>query len=110
VSSGEFDAVHANKFQIPVNFKQQLWNEAGPSVDSMVIQRTMIKENLEDDQAGMPFQWMGVSKELHTFLDEEVGSGISDQIIYINDMIVELFQMDPKGHKTFDTLNEEQDE
>jgi hypothetical protein len=29
VSSGEFDAVHANKFQTPVNFKQQLWNDAG---------------------------------------------------------------------------------
>jgi len=55
VSSGKFDAVNANKFQIPVNFKQQLWNEAGPSVDSMVIQLTMIKENLEDDEAGMPF-------------------------------------------------------
>jgi hypothetical protein len=26
VSSGEFDAVHANKFQSPENFKQQLWN------------------------------------------------------------------------------------
>ncbi len=28
VSSGEFDAVHANKFQSPENFNQQLWNEA----------------------------------------------------------------------------------
>jgi len=110
VSSGEFDAVHANKFQTPDNFKQQLWNEAGPSVDSMVIQLTMIKENLEDEEAGMPFQWMGVSKELCTFLNEEVGSGISDQIIYINDMIVEMYQMDPKGVRTFDPLNEEQDE
>ena len=110
VSSGEFDAVHANKFQTPDNFKQQLWNEAGPSVDSMVIQLTMIKENLEDDEAGMPFQWMDVSKALRTFLDEEVGSGISDQNIYINDMIVEMYQMDPKGVRTFDPLNEEQDE
>jgi len=110
VSSGEFDAIHTNKFQTPVNFKQQLWNKVGPSVDSMVIQLTMIKENLEDDEAGMPFQWMGVSKELRTFLDEEVGSRISDQIIYINNMIVELYQMDPKGVKTFDPLNKEQDE
>jgi len=70
----------------------------------------MIKDNLEDEEAGMPFQWMGVSKELCTFLDEEVGSGISDQIIYINNMIVEMYQMDPKGVRTFDPLNEEQDE
>jgi hypothetical protein len=110
VSSGEFDAVHANKFQTPDNFKQQLWNDAGPTVDSMLIQLTMIKENLEDDEAGMPFEWMGVSKELRTFLDEEVGSGISDQIIYINDMIIEMYQMNPTGVRTFDPLNEEEDE
>ena len=110
VSSGEFDAVHANKFQTPENFKQQLWNDAGPTVDSMLIQLTMIKENLEDDEAGMPFEWMGVSKELHTFLEEEVGSGISDKIIYINDMIVEMYQMNPTGVRTFDPLNEEEDE
>jgi len=72
VSSGKLDVVHANKFQTPDNFKQQLWNDAGPTVDNMLIQLTMIKENLEDEEAGMPFEWMGVSKELHTFLDEEV--------------------------------------
>ena len=52
----------------------------------MMVQLTMIKDNLEDDEAGMPFEWMGVSKELCTFLDKEVGSGISDQLIYINNM------------------------
>jgi len=105
VSSGEFDAVHANKFQTPYNFKQQLWNDAGPTVDSMVILLTMIKENLEDDEAGLPFEGMGVSKELRTFLDKAVGSGISDQIIYINDIIVEMYQMNPTGVRTFDPLN-----
>jgi hypothetical protein len=110
VSSGEFDVVHANKFQTPDNFKQQLWNDASPTVDSMVIQLTMIKDNLEDDEAGLPLEWMGVSKELCTFLDKEVGSGISDQIIYISDMIVEMYQMNPTGVRTFDPLNAVEDE
>lgn len=110
VSSGEFDAVHANKFQTPDNFKQQLWNDAGPTVDSMLIQLTMLKENLEDEEAGMPFEGMGVSKELRAFLDAEVGSGTSDQIIYINEMIVEMYQMNPTGVRTFDPLNMEEDE
>jgi hypothetical protein len=105
VSSGEFDVAHANKYQTPHNFKQQLWNDAGPTVDSMVILLTMIKENLEDDEAGLPFEWVGVSKELRTFLDEAVGGGINDQIIYINDMIVEVYQMNPTGVRTFDPLN-----
>jgi hypothetical protein len=109
VSLGKFDAVHANKFQTPDNFKQQLWNNAGPTVDSMMVQLIMIKDNLEDDEAGMPFEWMHVSKELCAFLDKEVGSGISDQLIYINDILAELYQMNPTGVRTFDLLNEEPD-
>jgi hypothetical protein len=109
VSSGEFDAVHANKFQTPENFKQQLWNDAGPTVDSIMIQLTMIKENLEDDETGMPFKWMGVSKELRAFLDKEVGSGISDQLSYINNMLAEMHQMNPTGVRNFDPLNKEPD-
>jgi hypothetical protein len=70
VSSGEFDAVHTNKFQAPKIFSQQLWNKAGPTVDSMMIQLTMIKENFDVEEAGIPFGWMGVSKELCVFLDK----------------------------------------
>ncbi len=110
MSSGIFDAVHANKYQTPDNFKQQLWNNAGPTIDSMMVQLTMIKDNLEDNEAGMPFEWMGVSKELRTFLDKEVGSGISNQLIYINDMLAEMYQMKPTGVRTFDPLNKEPDE
>jgi len=107
---GEFDVAHANRYQTPDKFRQQLWNDAGPAVDSMMVQLTMIKENLEDDKAGMPFEWMRVSKELCTFLDEEVGSGISDELIYINNMLAEMYQMNPTGVRNFNPLNEEPDE
>ncbi len=110
MSLGEFDAVHPNKFQTPNNFKQQLWNGVGPTVDSMMVQLTMIKDNLEDDKAGMPFEWMHVSKELRAFLDKEVGSGIRDQLTYINNILVELYQINPTGVRTFDLLNKEPDE
>jgi hypothetical protein len=109
VSSGEFDVVHDNKFQLPENFKQQLWNKAGPTVDSMMIQLNLIKGNLEDNEAGMPFEWVGVSKELRLLLVEEAGEGISDQITYINTMLVELYQMNPSGVRTFDPLSNELD-
>ncbi len=109
MSLGELDAVHANKFQIPNNFKQQLWNDAGPTVDRMMVQLTIIKDNLEDEEAGMPFKWMHVSKEFCAFLDKEVGSGISNQLIYINDILAELYQMNPTGVRTFDLLNKEPD-
>ncbi len=108
-SSGELDAVHANKFQMPENFKQQLWNKAGPTVDSMMIQLNLIKGNLEDNKAGMLFEWVGVSKELCLLLVEEAGEGISDQITYINAVLVELYQMNPSGVRNFDPLSEELD-
>jgi hypothetical protein len=109
VASGKFDVVHANGFQAPENFRQQLWNKAGPTVDSMMVQLAMIKENLEDEDAGMPFEWMGVSKELRTFLDKEAGKGISNQLTHINDMLGEMYQMNPKEVRTFDPLNKEPD-
>ena len=75
----------------------------------MMVQLTMIKDNLEDDKARMPFEWMGVSTELHTFLDKEIGNGISAQLIHINDMLAEMYQMNPTGVRTFDPLNVEPD-
>jgi hypothetical protein len=75
----------------------------------MMVQLAMIKENLEDKDAGMPFRWMSVSKDLHTFLDKEAGKGISDQLTCINDMLVEMYQMNPKEVRTFDLLNKEPD-
>ena len=109
VSSGEFDAVHANKFQVPKNLRQQLWNKAGPTIDSMMVQLTMIKDNLEDDEAGLPFEWMGVSTELRTFLDNDVEDGISTQLIHINNMLAEMYEMNPAGVWMFDPLNMEPD-
>jgi hypothetical protein len=110
VSSEELDAVHTNKFQAPKNFKQQLWNDAGPTVDSMMIQLNLIKGNLEDNDAGMPFEWVGVSEELQLFLVEEAGEEISDQITYTDAMLVELYQMNPSGNRNFDPLSDKLDE
>jgi hypothetical protein len=110
VSSGELDAAHTNKFQVPESFKQQLWNDAGPTVDSMMIQLNLIKGNLEDNEAGMPFEWVGISKELRLFLVEEADEGISDQITYTDAMLVELYQTNHSGVRNFDPLSDKLDE
>ena len=52
---------------------------------------------------------MGVSKELRTFLDKDAGKRISDQLTYINNMLAEMYQMNPKEDRTFDPLNKEPD-
>ena len=53
---------------------------------------------------------MGVSTELRTFLDKEVGDGISAQLIHINNMLAEMYEMNPTGVRTFDPLNMEPDD
>jgi hypothetical protein len=52
---------------------------------------------------------MGVSTELHTFLDNEVRDGISAQLIYINNMLAEMYEMNSIGVRAFDPLNMEPD-
>ncbi len=52
---------------------------------------------------------MGVSKELRTFLDKDAGKRISDQLTYINNMLAEMYQMNPTEVRTFDPLNKELD-
>ena len=87
VSSGELEAVHANRFHRPDSFKQQLWNDAGPTVDSMVVQLSLIKDNLRDDEAGLQIEWMGVSKDLRAFLEGEAGHDPSDQRLYVENTV-----------------------
>jgi hypothetical protein len=53
---------------------------------------------------------VGVSEELRLLLVEEAGEGISDQIIYIDAMLVELYQMNSSGVRTFDPISNELDE
>ena len=79
-------------------------------IDSMMVQLTIIKDNLEDSKAGLPFEWIGVSTELRLFLDKEVGDGISAQLIYINNMLAEMYEMNPTGVWTFNPLNMEPDD
>ncbi len=73
-----------------------------------MVQLTMINDNLVDDEAGLQIEWMGVSKELRTFLEEEAGNGISKQRTYINDMLAEMYQMNPMEVRTFDPLDNKQ--
>jgi hypothetical protein len=46
----------------------------------MMVQLTLIIDNLEDDEAGLPFEWLGASKELRLFLDKEAKGGISNHL------------------------------
>jgi hypothetical protein len=68
VSPGVFDMAHSNKFESPENFKQLLWNVAGPSPGSMYIMLELLKDDLEDNQAGLPADFKQIPPSILEYL------------------------------------------
>ncbi len=83
VSSGVFDAAHSNKFEEPKNFKQLLWNLAGPSPGSMIILLDLLKDDLEADQAGLPANFDKIPLKLLEFMVLDAGEDREGQINFI---------------------------
>jgi hypothetical protein len=83
VSSGGFDVTHSNKFKEPNNFKQLLWNVAGPSPGSMIILLDLLKDDLEADQARLPADFDKIPLKLLEFMVLDKGEDREGQIKFI---------------------------
>jgi hypothetical protein len=55
VSSREFEASFSKKYKNPKDFKQELWNNTGPSPESMIVYINLLRKELEDANADLPF-------------------------------------------------------
>jgi hypothetical protein len=55
VSSGVFEATFSKKFEDPQDFKQKLWNRAGPSPESMIVYLNLLWDELEYARTDLPF-------------------------------------------------------
>ena len=73
VSSGVFNVAHSNKFESPKNFKQLLWNVAGPSPGSMTIMLELLKDDLKDNQAGLPADFKRIPPSILEYMVSEAG-------------------------------------
>jgi hypothetical protein len=93
VSSGVFDATHSNKYEEPENFKQLLWNVAGPSAGSMIIMLKLLKDNLEADQAGLPADFNLIPLTLLEFMILDAGEDREEQIIFIKKIMEDVKQL-----------------
>jgi hypothetical protein len=87
VSSVIFDAAHADKFENPENFKQLLWNIAGPSTGSMAIILGLLKNDLVDDQEGLPADFSQIPLSILEFMVKEAGEDRGDQINFIEEIM-----------------------
>ncbi len=93
VSSGFFDATHSNKFKEPDNFKQLLWNIAGPFPGSMIIFLDLLEDDLESDQAGLPADFDKIPLKLIEFMVLDAGEDRKGQIKFIKQITEELEQI-----------------
>ncbi len=90
VSSGVFATTHSNQFDQPNDFKQLLWNVAGPSTGSMIILLDLLKDNLEADQVGLPTDFNRVPVKLLELMVPDAGKDREDQIRFIKHITEEL--------------------
>jgi hypothetical protein len=83
VDSGKFEAAHAQKYTVPDNFSQALWNEAGPSVGSMKILLDMMRTKFKGELAGVQADLTTYSQVLINFLIKEAGKDPRDAIVFL---------------------------
>jgi hypothetical protein len=92
VDSGEFKAAHAQNYTAPDNFRQALWNEAGPSVGSMKILLDMTRTEFEGELAGVQADLTTYSQVLIDFLIEEAGEDPRDAIMFLEMTLAQISQ------------------
>jgi hypothetical protein len=56
VSSGVFEATFSKKYEDPKDFKQELWNRAGPLPESMIVYLNLLRDELEYARTDLPFK------------------------------------------------------
>jgi hypothetical protein len=95
VASGVFDARYTNTFEEPNNFKELLWNIAGPAAESIIILLHLIKDDLEAEAAGLPVEFHKILATLMALLVEEAGKDHGEQIEYIEVILEGLDKLVP---------------
>ena len=95
-----FDAHQSKKYAEPDGFRQQLWNDAGPSLKAMIawcnaiIDETKLQEDTIDWEIQMDMSdLLGSTPELRTFLVDEAGESGKAQLDFLEDTIFGLKAM-----------------
>jgi hypothetical protein len=90
VVSGVFDTSHTNALEEPNTFKKLLWNLARPSVGSISIYLNLLKDDLEEDKAGLPARFDKIPATLLALLAKEAGKERRAQIEYTEEVLEAL--------------------
>ena len=74
----KFEIEWGRKFEDPDNFKQLLWNEAGPALAAMVIACNLLVE--EESSPTNEAIKSGLSPELMLFIEDKTGNTADEKI------------------------------
>jgi hypothetical protein len=112
VDSGVFDPIHAQRYIEPTNFRQALWNEAGPTVGTMNVMLEMIWTEFEGELLGMKADLTHFSQNLINLLIEESGEVPNDMNALLNQTSADISQYKEQHNKDKDihkVIAEDQD-
>ncbi len=92
VNSGVFDANHSQRYVNPANFRQALWNDAGPTVGAMKVMLEMMRTEFDGELLGLKADLTHFSQHLINFLIEESGENPKDAIAFLNQISADISQ------------------
>ncbi len=99
VDSGVFDANHAQRYIDPANFRQALWNEAGPTVGAMEVMLEMMRTEFEGELLGLKADLTHFPKLLIDFLIEESGENPNDKIDFLDQTSADIAQFEEQNNE-----------
>ncbi len=98
VESGEFKAAHAQKYKEPLNFRQALWNEAGPSIGSMKIMLEMLRTEFKGELEGLKADLTNYPQRFINFLIKEAGEDLNAAIAFLDLTLDQISQYKEDDH------------
>jgi hypothetical protein len=89
---GRISGYPRTEIRYPKKFRQQLWNDGGPSVKSMKILLGMIKTELKGKAAGLEADMSHFSTALIDFMIEEASEDSNDALAFLEHIAIEITQ------------------
>jgi hypothetical protein len=102
VDSGVFDANHAQRYVELANFRQALWNKAGPTVGAMKVMLEMIRTEFEGELLGMKANLIHFSQNITNLLIKESGEDPNDMIALLDQTSADISQYEEQHNKDKD--------
>ena len=110
----EWEKMWGRKFENPSSFKEQLWNNSGPSLGAMEIYVKAVLDELEYEE--LSEEWKEESEKhpfitdkLREFLANEAGSTREDKQVFLHEVLEYLAEIDATKYEKQDQQQSDED-